>query len=735
MNKKPKLVYGIKGKLVSAACMLLVAVIMVVSSTYAWFTLSTAPEVTGISTAVGANGSLEMALVPSNGVLDDITTYTGTSVQDINRTWGNLVDLSASGYGLSQITLNPSSLNAEGNKIAITQPLATPVYGSDGRITAINPNTVVGTYVDQEFVANTEYGVRAVGVASGMTTRQLTYRTALSAANTAASKAKTLAAQSLSANGNTLANIAVARGLDKKEEFTANDLDALQKIVDDLRGTATKEGALQSLEKAYLNYILAIAASGSNQTAVSDDAVATLAAGIEAGTITLDHDDVKTYINADEALKTAVEKFNATVTTVEDAQTKITAAKESGDYTWLNTFSPILTSLANIDALTINGVTVASLSTDEGKNQLVTNVMGGGQGISVEMASGGGVYADIADHCGNYNASIKIEKLQYGEMQLTDVPANMTTKTSVTPSYASEVSTVASQKGDPATGNGSTTNPMTEFYGYIIDMAFRTNAAESDLLLQTAPVDRIYSEQGEDITMGHGSTMSFTSQSTNYSTTQMKELMANLRVVFFEMVDGQAVILGEARLDTVTAQVNDSTVTANLYLYKNDAFVTTQSEAVIKPLTQNQAHMVSALVYLDGAGVENADVAAEVAQSMVGTMNLQFSSSAQLVPMDYSFSEGESGTQTPATPTIENLTLTGTESKAISAENATTYKIVTSTAPYTEATSDYITLSNTDSTFTVTGKAAGEAYVAAFDENNNPIKVWKITVTEATSGT
>ena len=52
---------SIRKKLLAAIAMLLVAVIMTVSSTYAWFTLSTAPEVKGITTTVGANGNLEIA--------------------------------------------------------------------------------------------------------------------------------------------------------------------------------------------------------------------------------------------------------------------------------------------------------------------------------------------------------------------------------------------------------------------------------------------------------------------------------------------------------------------------------------------------------------------------------------------------------------------------------------------------------------------------------------------------
>ena len=69
----------IKTKLMAAICMLLVSSIMMVSTTYAWFTLSTAPEVTGINTAVGANGNLEMALMPDGGNATGISSAVGDS--------------------------------------------------------------------------------------------------------------------------------------------------------------------------------------------------------------------------------------------------------------------------------------------------------------------------------------------------------------------------------------------------------------------------------------------------------------------------------------------------------------------------------------------------------------------------------------------------------------------------------------------------------------------------------
>ena len=83
MNKnQPKRRRDIKTKLLAAIGMLLVSSIMMVSTTYAWFTLSTAPEVKGINTAVGANGNLEMALLPTDGLLSSITTGVGDSTKD-----------------------------------------------------------------------------------------------------------------------------------------------------------------------------------------------------------------------------------------------------------------------------------------------------------------------------------------------------------------------------------------------------------------------------------------------------------------------------------------------------------------------------------------------------------------------------------------------------------------------------------------------------------------------------
>ena len=69
-------------KLFAAASMLVIAAILLTGATFAWLTLSLAPEVTGISTQIGANGSLEIALLnaETRGDLSKIRTSVGSSL-------------------------------------------------------------------------------------------------------------------------------------------------------------------------------------------------------------------------------------------------------------------------------------------------------------------------------------------------------------------------------------------------------------------------------------------------------------------------------------------------------------------------------------------------------------------------------------------------------------------------------------------------------------------------------
>lgn len=173
-NKKRVLMpSGIRNKLMAAVAMLLVSSIMAVSSTYAWFTLSTAPEVKNISTTVAGNGSLEIALMPGDGLLGSIRNGTAsaanggtTAVTTANTTWGNIIQLNDSSYGLSNVNLYPAVLNlAEGNQTAFANaanPLSVAEYGYDGRVDSLTASTVLKSYNSGTF-SGTDYGVRAIG--------------------------------------------------------------------------------------------------------------------------------------------------------------------------------------------------------------------------------------------------------------------------------------------------------------------------------------------------------------------------------------------------------------------------------------------------------------------------------------------------------------------------------------------------------------------------------------------
>lgn len=192
-RKKQKVLMpaGIRSKLMAAASMLMVGVIMMVSSTYAWFTLSTAPEVKNISTTVAGNGSLEIALMPTEGLLSKITADavgSTASVVDKNTKWGNQIILSedtATGdyYGLNSISLNPASLNytkvegaAEATFVA-DKPLAIATYGFDGRIDELSGDNigVKGKAADSKKFNTGDYGVRAIGELTGGTEVTSTY--------------------------------------------------------------------------------------------------------------------------------------------------------------------------------------------------------------------------------------------------------------------------------------------------------------------------------------------------------------------------------------------------------------------------------------------------------------------------------------------------------------------------------------------------------------------------------
>lgn len=662
---------GIRNKLMAATSMLLVASIMMVSSTYAWFTLSTAPEVTGITTSVGANGNLEIALLTTDtfGSPDSISSSTGDSsahqaVTAANVTWGNLVDLSDLSYGLNTIKLMPAAANMSGSSLNTTSLLMVPVYGADGRVDTADGATVSSADRQENVFrydsAQQTYGVRAIGVANNISPRQLAFNNAKSAISASKSSAANALKTAVAANTSTL--LAVAMAGDTPASYDAAQIAGLKNMV---------TGAQRSLEyivKAYANYAIATATSGTAE--LSDDSLTTLSAlsnSTNAGT-----------------LATALGTYAPSqLTSLATMQTNVASAIET-----LDTYSAGATSTEAVTAVnTAVGKLYESVTGDNGAldSQSASNIVLNGGSVYVS----GGAIGAIA------NAVGKIELAKV--MQAT---AYAGTKAQATTGTLDGIITEVTGLPAPA---GAAVSAISDTYGYAIDFAFRTNAADSYLKLQTAAKNRVYNGTGEltegqgTATQGGGSTVDY-KLADGVTEVQAKKLLDNIRIMFFDPSNGT--VYANARLDTEHGALNGGVYSAEVKLFGGNAtpasytagkdlyvkdgengytlksdetpvgdtemtvadfkqlagltdtigeteyngldaessytpasggFVA-ENDAKIVALSQNTAQNVSVLVYLDGETIRNADVV-NAASSGDLSLNLQFSSSADLVPM------------------------------------------------------------------------------------------------------
>lgn len=601
-TKQRKRQRDIKTKLMAAICMLLVSSIMMVSTTYAWFTLSTAPEVTGINTAVGANGALEMALLPKDGSVESITSAVGDSVvatQDkvrSNVTWGNLVDLEDEAYGLDKIQLMPSRLNIAAGKVDVTgYYLKTPVYGYDGRVSGLTANVVASAFENNKFLAsNNEYGVRALGSATSMSARELGFRTFKGNANAARLDAQNIAGEALQKNGQVLANMAVAH-VTGTDTFGATEKAAVQAIITAMIG---EKGSVTNLEKALKNYVLMVVSSKAGQpnengegglplniyeanidkwSAMSLDELMSEKITV---TETVTGEDGQTTTQTKEEtnplyfltsqfteVKTAKTELDAIKTNMNAAQTLVNGL--TGDsYNW-EQMRAIMAYMVNPDTMVVNGNTVPEISANN--NLLINSYMETGK-LEISLYNGSGVFADIARFCGNYDTTIDL-KINFAGLdtqttaQMYAISANKTETgiQNVTP-HSTKILTFIDNvfQGAPTAETGAQAT-LTDLYGYIIDLAFRTNAADANLQLQTAAMDRIYSDNKDQNseTWGGGSYMTFKG-ATGFTNEQVKNLMDCINVVFFDKDDGT--IYGIAKLDTENATENTSGVTARLFM-------------------------------------------------------------------------------------------------------------------------------------------------------------------------
>ena len=170
-NYQKRLV-GVKEKLATAGLLFLMSAVMLTTASFAWITLSVAPEVANISTTIVGNGNLEIALASSDedGNLkfpeESKVGDSNLPIVEKNLTWGNLVNLNDASYGLNNIVLRPSMLRDSDLK---QSPLKSFDYSADGRVNAENWGFMYSNYDKNAnagegafVVGDPMYGVRAI---------------------------------------------------------------------------------------------------------------------------------------------------------------------------------------------------------------------------------------------------------------------------------------------------------------------------------------------------------------------------------------------------------------------------------------------------------------------------------------------------------------------------------------------------------------------------------------------
>lgn len=650
-KRRPKVASGLRNKLMAAIAMLMVSSIMVVSTTYAWFTLSTAPEVTGITTSVGANGNLEMALLNTNTYnnLGSIASAVGNSsavqsVTDANITWGNLIDLAEEQYGLHSINLQPSRLNVAAGASTISNDgglLRTPIYGKDGRVVSVDGKTYASGHYDAgKWIydqSTPTWGVRAIGSNDNLSAQQVGLIAAKAEYNTNLNRAKSAIQGALASNGNELASAITTLAMNSAGvTLTENQQNAIKSMV------AASGTSLNYIDAAYKQVLLAAAST------LDATAYATAVSAINGAA------SYSAAVAALGSVVTVPSQLTDAAAALDAQKAVVTAAQGNVDS---NDYKAALNKLVDTTKINVNGYKVGTptgenpdysdylMGADGNINStFMTTVINDG-GAIVSMPNGSGVFSYVASVAGNYSASC-IVSINYKQLTLNNMKATMKTTATVDQTIGNVL------KGITANGDSGGTTVLSDTYGYALDFAFRTNAANSYLQLQTVGAQRVYGDSNSAATMGGGSTMTFQSATTDagnavLSEEQIRTLMGAIRVAFIDPANGT--IYGIASLDNIVKDgdsykgeltLKQYSVSVNgvmsLDVLSDDPATTDRDERIaLKALNQNEITRMSAVVWMDGDQVDNGDVA-NAAQSLVGSMNLQFSSSAELIPMQNS---------------------------------------------------------------------------------------------------
>lgn len=609
-------------KFMAALSLFLVCVLLMLYTTYAWVVVSSVPEVNNIETNVGSNGSLEIALLNNDTFIDPSTirTVPGSSMvaQDptlSNITWGNLVDLSAESYGLQEITLRPSRLNLTvdeaGNAIVNNHILMMADYGKDGRVSFISGNTVSGIFADNRFSFNSEFqthGVRGIGVAEHLSTRQKAFASAVSLLPMYNNSAIRTAQSIWLENGPALMNMwwegqvyGVHPDLYTSEEHTAildmakKTLESYDYVDNAVRNSMIGFASIQLEDDDTFEWFLQLA---SKPDITTYELATMIPDGMMSGL-------ASSYLSDLEELREYLQQY---IRVAEDFQ------PDSEGYYW-DPLAAVFLEEAGFWGSYLNGSKL-----HYGDPAALDNLMDDNE-LILHNAS---LLSSLAIFTGNYSTSFSWDNRN---VEVSTAQSLSNANTPFLPFLTGKL-----EKLTPP--EASVLAEIFDLYGFAIDMAFRCNTT-TNLLLQTEQELRLRETTELPVTQGGGSYVCF--KSNDMTSEQVVSLVDTIRLGFLDN-RGHLVALAKPNISNYKEDLDES-ITAPLYLYE---FTVSASGSIVPgerrsedtgilSLTQNSPEHLTVIIWMDGDYVDNSMVSI-VNKAMTGVVNLQFASSVDLNP-------------------------------------------------------------------------------------------------------
>lgn len=512
-------------RVMAALALLLVSAIMMVSASYAWLVLSINPEVKGINTTIAANGNLEIAMagrMDDNGKLlfpaDSAVGDGMLGIVDKNLTWGNLVNLGDPTYGLETIILRPAELNE--NKLK-TSPLFAATYGADGRVEQLFSDfgytyAYNGLFKTKDQIIKEggdatkfkEYGVRAVsslkyGFSEAPTVRQEALAELLKTMESSSNDAKTTMQQ---ITESTEGKAALQSLMDLAGRYTAAEVDATLGGSD--KNTSVSPDDIENLSYLFGQLLLVTEKSANALADIYNFEIymrTDSRTGFVDGAFFLDSNNSWATIvnkldaknNAGETIiqtkvKQELRQLKTDYQTLKNSKAQIDACAGKNNIVYTNVenaenvvaIAGALSPVFDINSVTINNQTISQL-----KSSIKSNIFG-----AVSLLNKLTNKPDVKIAAGILPRLDKFTGAKISGTYSFTIPANITTlnvkdaKVSTTAEEPFVLVTESERAQGSTTDFKGDTAQAAETYGLVLDFWVRTNAANSKLTLEGAPV-------------------------------------------------------------------------------------------------------------------------------------------------------------------------------------------------------------------------------------------------------